>query len=514
MNTIPAFITFVFAAFVVLALWNWSLKKNVAVRTKELNDALQNLREAKENLRQLYEESLQASEEIARLAFYDPLTKLPNRRLMLDRLEHTMKACASHERQGALLLIDLDNFKTLNDTQGHDVGDQLLQEVANRLAACVGEGDTVARLGGDEFVVILEDLHRGQEGVLQATDTARIILTQLAESHALEVIGSSGNAVNFSHQCTSSIGVALFCDLTIRTDELMKRADTAMYQAKSSGRNTLCFFDPAMQAAVNNRAEMEISLRKAIVEEQFVLHYQPQINHKGKLTGVEALIRWEHPERGMISPLDFIPLAEETGLILPIGHWVLRTVCQLLAEWSQNEGTRHLTVAVNVSARQFRLFNMVEETLAVIQGTGAPANRLKLEITESLLLENTEEIISKMNTLKAHGVTFSLDDFGTGYSSLSYLKRLPLDQLKIDKSFVQDILTDTNDASISRTVVALGDSLGLNVIAEGVEALDQRDFLSAIGCQSYQGYYFSRPLNINALTSFLWTNYDQHRQAT
>ncbi|MDP3540694.1 MAG: EAL domain-containing protein [Azonexus sp.] len=444
-----------------------------------------------------------AIEEITHLAFYDHLTELPNRRLMLDRLKQALASSARQGRHGALMLIDLDNFKTLNDTQGHAVGDQLLLEVASRLKSSIRDGDTVARLGGDEFVVILEGLDAGEPAAVQAEGVAVKLLAKLRQPFMLSV-GQGGYEINKCvHHCTSSVGITLFGGQTVPVDELMKRADTAMYQAKAAGRDTLRFFDPDMQTAVSARAAMEIDLRHAIVEEQFLLVYQPQVDATGHVTGAEALVRWQHPDRGMVSPAEFIPLAEETGLILPLGHWVLQTACIQLAAWAQRPERAHLTVAVNVSARQFSLPNLVEETMALVDYTGAPPNRLKLELTESLLLENADDIISKMTALKARGVSFSLDDFGTGYSSLSYLKRLPLDQLKIDQSFVRDVLSDPNDAAIARTIVALGQSLGLAVIAEGVETEAQRDFLASNGCLNYQGYFFSRPLTLEAFEAFL-----------
>jgi diguanylate cyclase (GGDEF)-like protein/PAS domain S-box-containing protein len=435
-----------------------------------------------------------AADKIEQLAFFDLLTDLPNRRLLLDRLRQAMAASARSEKCGALLFIDLDNFKTLNDTLGHDIGDLLLQQVARRLVTCVREGDTVARLGGDEFVVMLEDLSGNlQEAATQTEIVGEKILAALNETYDLG---------NYKHHSTPSIGVTLFINHQETIDELLKRADLAMYQAKAAGRNTLRFFDPDMQASVAARAAMEVDLRKAIVEKQFLLHYQAQVNSSGRVIGAEALVRWQHPERGLVSPADFIPLAEECGLILPLGHWVLESACGQLAAWASKPELAHLTVAVNVSARQFSLPNFVEQVLAVVDYLGARPDRLKLELTESLLLENAEDIIAKMLALRARGVGFSMDDFGTGYSSLSYLKRLPLDQLKIDQSFVRDVLTDPNDAAIARTIVALGQNLGLAVIAEGVETEAQREFLEAHGCHAYQGYLFSRPLPVEGFEEF------------
>jgi diguanylate cyclase (GGDEF)-like protein len=421
---------------------------------------------------------------------------------MLDRLEQALISCARRNRHGALMLIDMDNFKALNDTQGHDVGDQLLVDVAMRLESCIREGDTVARLGGDEFVVILKDLDESELAATQAETVAEKIQSQLRQPYLLNLPANGSGARNHSHSCTSSIGITLFRDQSASSDELMRRADTAMYQAKAASRNALRFFDPEMQKAVEARAAIEEDLRTAIIERQFLLNYQAQVSSSGQVIGAEALVRWQHPERGMVYPGEFIPLAEDTGLIVLLGYQVLEIACAQLAAWARRPETAHLTLAVNVSARQFSLPNVVEQVMALIDDSGAPANRLKLELTESLLLDNAEDIIAKMMALKTRGVCFSLDDFGTGYSSLSYLKRLPLDQLKIDQSFVRDVLTDANDAAIARTVVALGHSLGLAVIAEGVETEAQRDFLAESGCHAYQGYFFSRPLPLAGFEAF------------
>ena len=435
-----------------------------------------------------------AEQEIENLAFYDPLTALPNRRLLRDRLQHALAVSVRGQRYGALLFIDLDNFKTLNDTLGHPAGDSLLQEVACRLASCVREGDTVARLGGDEFVVMLEGLAMHlDEAADQAKGVGDKILAALKEPYQLG-----------EHKChsTSSIGVALFGNQRDSMDEVLKQADMAMYKAKAAGRDALCFFDPAMEASLLKRALLETDLRRALEEKQFLLHYQAQISGADRLTGAEVLLRWQHPVHGMVSPADFIPLAEETRLIVPLGQWVLETACRQLAAWASRLEMAHLTIAVNVSAHQLRLPDFVARVLAVIEQTGANPLRLKLELTESLLVHNVEEVIGKMSELKAAGVGFSLDDFGTGYSSLTYLKRLPLDELKIDQSFVRDVLVDPNDAAIARTVVALARSLGLGVIAEGVETAAQRDFLAASGCHAYQGYFFSRPLPVEQFVAF------------
>lgn len=435
-----------------------------------------------------------AEEEIRHLAFYDALTGLPNRRLLRDRLRMAMASSARTGRTGALLFIDLDNFKTLNDTLGHDVGDHLLQQVGKRLSSCVRERDTVARLGGDEFVVMLEDLgDRTEEAASQSRLVGEKILVCLNHSYQL-----SGH----EYHNTPSVGIALFGGQRDDVDELMKRADLAMYQAKATGRNTLRFFDPQMQATVAARAALEKDLRLALQQRDLFLCYQPQVCASGRIIGAEALVRWRHA-RGIVSPAEFIPLAEETGLILPLGWWVLETACSQAAVWAAQPGRVRFTVSVNVSALQFRQPNFVEQVLTTLASSGANPCNLKLELTESMLLENVQDIIAKMTLLKDRGVGFSLDDFGTGYSSLSYLKRLPIDQLKIDQSFVRDLLTDPNDEVIARTIVGLASSLGLAVIAEGVENVEQRDALAAYGCRAYQGYLFSRPLALPEFEAFL-----------
>lgn len=439
-----------------------------------------------------------AEEEIQNLAFYDTLTKLPNRQLLLDRLARATAASSRSGQHGALLFIDLDNFKMLNDTLGHDIGDLLLQQVAQRLVACVREADSVARLGGDEFVVMLEDLDEDPlEAANQAETVAMKILAALNQPYQL---------AKYDHHSTPSIGIALFSDVQNNTDELLKRADLAMYQAKGEGRNTIRFFDPDMQAAVTARTTLENDLRKALKQDQFMLHYQPQLDSHGSLLGAEALLRWRHPTRGQVPPAEFIPLAEDTGLILPLGQRVLESACNQLVSWATRPETARIALSVNVSARQFHHPDFVDQVLAVIGRTGADPRNLMLELTESLLVDDMESTIEKMSALKSEGIGFSLDDFGTGYSSLAYLKRLPLNLLKIDRSFVQDVLTDPNDEAIIRTIIALGQSLGLSVIAEGVETEAQREFLMQLGCLAYQGYLFSPPMPIEEFDRFVCKN--------
>jgi diguanylate cyclase (GGDEF)-like protein/PAS domain S-box-containing protein len=443
-----------------------------------------------------------AEEQINNLAFYDPLTQLPNRRLLLDRLAQALITCTRHQSCGALLFVDLDNFKTLNETLGHFQGDLLLENVAKRLSANVREGDTVARLGGDEFVVLLEDLsNNAVEAATQAEAVGEKIRFALNRSYPIG---------DFEHRSTPSIGVTLFGEALHETiDEPLKRAELAMYQAKAAGRNTLRFFDTQMQVAVTQRAALEADLSEAMLHDQFVLHYQAQVVGSGRLTGAEALVRWQHPERGLVSPAEFIGLAEETGLIVPLGQWVLETACRQLVAWSLQPELAHLTLAVNVSAKQFHQTDFVARVQSVLARTGVNPKRLKLELTESLLVTDVEGIIAKMTALKVAGVGFSLDDFGTGYSSLSYLKRLPLDQLKIDQGFVRNILTDSNDAAIAKMVVALAESMGLSVIAEGVELEAQKDFLARLDCHAYQGYFFSRPLALAEFEKFALQDSDR-----
>lgn len=413
-----------------------------------------------------------AEEKITELAFFDPLTHLPNRRLLYDHLKHAMVTCNRNGSWGAVLFIDLDQFKTLNDTLGHGKGDLLLQQVAQRISASVREGDTVARMGGDEFVVVLEGLSgTSDEAATQTKITGNKILSAISQPYHLEGI---------HHHNTASIGATLFSDNETSMDDLLKQADLAMYKSKSIGRNAMCFFDPAMQRIVVERAALEMDLRTAIENQQFMLYYQPQVSGDGRATGAEALIRWQHPHRGMLLPNNFITLAEETELILPLGQWVLETACAQLALWATQPEMAHLTVSVNVSAQQFREFDFVGKVMAAINRVGAIPNRLKLELTESLFVDNVGDIVNKMIALKVNGVAFSLDDFGTGYSSLSYLRRLPLSQLKIDKLFVRDVLNDLNDAAIARAIVTLAQNLGIGVIAEGVETKLQRDFLASV----------------------------------
>jgi diguanylate cyclase (GGDEF)-like protein/PAS domain S-box-containing protein len=425
------------------------------------------------------------AEEIHRLAFYDPLTELPNRRLLMDHVKQAMLTSTRTGQHCALLLLDLDHFKQLNETLGLEVADLLLRQVAARLKSVVSQGDCVARLGGDEFVVLMEALNsRFQQAATQAEACASKILKALGQPYTL-----SGHTCS----CTPSIGIVEFLGAEQSLDELLTKADIAMYQAKDAGRNTLRFFDADIQAAVVAHAQLVADLQRGLAKEEFLLYYQVQVDNNGAPIGAEVLVRWKHAQRGLVSPADFIPLAEETKMILPLGQWVLETACAQLQAWAQKPETARWTMAVNVSALQFGQADFVGHVAAALQKTGANPRLLKLELTESMVVDDVQEVIAKMNAIKAQGVSFSLDDFGTGYSSLSYLKRLPLDQLKIDQSFVRDLLSDPNDAVIAGAIVALGHSLGLAVIAEGVETTAQRDLLAGIGCDAYQGYLFGRP---------------------
>jgi diguanylate cyclase (GGDEF)-like protein/PAS domain S-box-containing protein len=446
-------------------------------------------------------EDREATAEIHRLAYYDPLTRLPNRRLLQDRLGQALAATVRSRQYGAMFFIDLDNFKTLNDTRGHDAGDLMLVEVARRLRAEVREGDTVARQGGDEFVVLMEEL--GAD-----VDEAIAVAKHLGEK-LRETIDRPFILQGYEYHCKVSIGVSLF-NAQDTVEELFKHADLALYQAKSHGRNTLRFFDPSMQAALDLRIALEAELRKALDLKQLHLHYQPQVDSARRVFGVEALLRWQHPQRGLVPPDDFIPLAEDTGLILPIGLWVLESACFQLKIWEGNAATRNLQVAVNVSARQFRQADFVPQVQRILEASGANPTRLKLELTESMVLENVPDAIEKMEAIKRLGVTLAMDDFGTGYSSLGYLAQLPLDQLKIDRSFVQNIPGRGSDETIARTIIAMGRGLAMQVIAEGVETEAQCEFLEANGCHAFQGYLFSRPLALDDFEEFVRRGWPQN----
>jgi diguanylate cyclase (GGDEF)-like protein/PAS domain S-box-containing protein len=432
--------------------------------------------------------------EIRQLAYYDPLTQLPNRRLFLDRLNHALSTSKRSHSHGALMLLDMDHFKKLNDTQGHDIGDRLLIEVARRLAWSVRETDTVSRFGGDEFAVMLEGLDADElVAARQAEQVAEHIHTTLCQPYGL-------GAGQPEHRTSTSIGVTLFNSAHLSIETLIKQADVALYQAKDAGRNAIRFFNPSMQAEIDARIEMERALRTALQQGQFRLHYQPQVDAEGHITGAEALIRWEHPMHGLLLPDTFIALAEETELIIEIGQWVLDTVCRQLRLWQDDPLAPQGRIAVNVSARQFHRPDFVERVQRSLAASGAHPQRLKLELTETIVIERIDEVVQRMEQLHMLGITFSLDDFGTGYSSLFYLKQLPLDEIKIDQTFVRDLVDDSNDAAIVEAILAMSASLGLRVIAEGVENEAQRDFLRRHGCQGYQGHLYSPAIPINDWT--------------
>lgn len=420
-------------------------------------------------------------EKVQYLAFHDQLTQLPNRVALMDRLDHALAASGRNSQHGALIFLDLDNFKVLNDTFGHDTGDLLLQQVAARLRSSVRSVDTIARLGGDEFVLLLEDLGTDErKAVIQAEAAARKIVDALSAPYDLR---------GRHYDCSASLGITIFNGQSPGVDELLKQADMAMYGAKQAGRNTLRFFDPRMQHLLVQRASMEADLRRASLQHEFELHYQPQLGRDGQLRGMEALVRWRHPQRGLVMPDEFIPTAEETGLILPLGRWVLQTACRQLAAWN-DMGLQPIRMSVNVSPRQLRSPDFVDEVRQALMTNGADPNYLKLELTESMLVTDVSETAAKMRALKALGVRFSLDDFGTGYSSLSILQQLPLDQLKIDQSFVQRIGSEPHDgdAAIIQSIITLGKSLRMRVIAEGIETHTQQEKLSALGCDEFQGF--------------------------
>ncbi|KRB93151.1 hypothetical protein ASE07_14200 [Noviherbaspirillum sp. Root189] len=436
-----------------------------------------------------------AESEILRLAFYDQLTGLPNRQLLRDRLQHAMLKSKRTHRTGAVMFVDLDNFKLLNDTQGHQKGDMLLQESARRLTACVREIDTVARLGGDEFVVLLEELSGdGIEAATQAESIGEKILAALGQP--CEVGG-------FQHTSTASIGITLLDSQVSSIDELLKRADLAMYRAKAAGRNAARFYDPAMQDAVSMKMALEIGLRESIQNNMFVLHYQPQLNNQGQAIGAEALLRWTHPAYKNVPPNVFIPIAEDCGLILQLGRWVLEAACSQLVKWAQAPHTAQLTLAVNVSARQFHQPEFVSDVLDIVRRSGANPEMLKLELTETVLVKDIEDAVTKISALKEHGIRFSLDDFGTGYSSLSYLRYLPLEQLKLDRSFIGRIPDNATDAAIVQAIITMGHNLGLTIVAEGVETEPQLEFLSRNGCNAYQGFLFSKPVVIDEFMMYI-----------
>lgn len=448
-------------------------------------------------------EHKQAEAQIHSLSYFDVLTRLPNRRLFIDRLQQALLGSARSRQRGAVFFIDLDDFSALNDTQGHDVGDQVLIEVSRQLLAAVASDDTVARLGSDEFVVVIEHLDsRSDAALLQANRAGERLLAAIRQP--IRIDGSD-------FVITASMGISLFDGATDKVSDLFKRADAAMVQVKQIGRNCLHFFDQDMQLALEQRVELEALLRNAIPE-QLRLYYQPQLDAQGQLVGAEVLVRWQDPHKGLISPTQFIPLAEASGLILPMGQWILHSACEQLARWQQEPLLQQLSLSVNVSPKQFQQANFVNQVLEALSAIGADPTRLKLEITESLLFNDLERVTKTMAELKSHGIRISLDDFGTGFSSLSHLKQLPVDELKIDQSFVRSLETDDSDAAIVRTIITLGQSLGVEVIAEGVETEIARDLLIAQGCHRFQGFYFAKPMPLEELERW-WSQVGQQARS-
>ena len=422
---------------------------------------------------------------VRHVASNDGLTLLPDRRLLMQGLELALSNAAAHGHYGAVLFFDLDHFRTLNDTLGHCGGDRLLRAVGARLLEAARPGDTVGYVGGDEFMMVIEGLGHDPAGARQVVGAiGDAILHVLGRPHCV-----NGHRV----YATASIGATLFCANAKTIDEILKQADLAMYEAKAAGRHAFRFCDPALQQRVAESALLQEDLRTALDNGEFLLHYQPIVDAELRIRGAEALLRWHHPERGMVRPDVFIPIAERTDLILSLGRCALEQACIQLVHWAAQPETAHWTLAVNVSAREFRQPDFVRQTIGIVAGSGARPDRLRLELTESMLLDDVDDVAAKMAQLRALGVRFSLDDFGTGYSSLSYLKRLPLCQLKIDRAFVKDAWCNPNDAAIARAIIGLAASLGLEVVAEGVETTAQRDFLVANGCRIFQGFLFGRP---------------------
>lgn len=430
-----------------------------------------------------------ASDQIEYLEYFDTLTGLANLRLLMQRLNLAIEERKNLHYLGALLHIDLDDFKTLNDSFGHDNGDLWLKEVSKRIKDAIPKSDFVARISGDKFAVILSGLSVQPD---EAARTAEMIARKI-----ISAIHQPFDIHQTEHHSSCCIGISLLNIEQENGASILKHAELAMYHAKKIGRGALKFFDLTMQELVSERVALEADLRDALKKGEFVLYYQRQMDARNQLTGFEALIRWNHPTRGIVSPGNFIVAAEQCGLVLPLGRWVLETACQQLASWANDPKTSRLTISVNVSAMQFHETDYVEQVLSTLKRTGAPGHRLKLELTESVLVSEIESLITKMTILKGHGIGFSLDDFGTGFSSLSYLQRLPLDQLKIDQGFITNIVTSASDTAIAQTIVTLGNSLGLSVIAEGVETEAQRSKLFELGCTLYQGYLFGKPAPID-----------------
>jgi len=451
-------------------------------------------------------ERVEAEDKIRNLAFYDPLTHLPNRRLLLDRLDSALKSCVRSKEFGALIFLDLDKFKLLNDSKGHGVGDMLLIEVANRLLLLVREQDTVARLGGDEYVVMLQKLGTDRhEAAAHADTVAHKIVVELNKPYLLD---------DYPHVSSSSVGVTLFSDDANDVEAILLQADMAMYSAKHAGRNTSHFFDASMQKEIEEKVQEESKLRQALILQQFELYYQIIVDSEEQPIGAEALIRWHHPDKGIIGPASFIPLAEEIGIIDKIGDWVIRTACQQLRLWQLSTYTRQLMLTINVSAMEFRRPRFADNVLEAVDVFGINPKKLKIELTESVILDNIDFAVTQLTYLKKSGISTAMDDFGTGYSSLNYLSQLPVSTVKIDRSFIARTSHSSHDRSIVSMITTLGQMLGKDIVAEGIETQQQYDLLKAMGCSSYQGFLFSDPVAISEFEILVKNKYLAHHSTS
>ena len=455
-----------------------------------------------------------AEADIRRLAFFDPLTQLPNRRMFLEALQTAMDTALDQGTLAGIMFIDLDFFKNLNDAHGHSVGDQLLLLIAQRLLLLIGPNDMAARLGGDEFVVMLPGLDTREALAMEQTlAVAQAVHQALLSPFELDTTGDfDGLAQALRYNCSGSIGVALFGLVDEPLTEVLKRADVAMYQAKHDGRNLIRQYDPESQRAVNERMTLSNDLNLALRDGQLKLLYQLQVDARDQAVGAECLMRWQHPTRGMVSPVEFIPLAEDSGAIVAMGDWVVRSACETLARWAHLPGLAHLTLSVNVSPRQFSEADFVSRVHHILTDTGAAPQRLRLEVTEGIVMQDTQLVISRMQELCAMGLSFSIDDFGTGYSSLSYMQMLPLAELKIDKAFVSDLTTNLRSEAIVKAIIALGKSMDITIVSEGVETQAQKDRLLMLGCTLLQGYLITRPVECGALELLIANPYTKHQQ--
>lgn len=440
-------------------------------------------------------ERKKAQDEIHQLNFYDPLTGLPNRKLITQNLTQAIENSEKEKEYGGVILIDLDDFKAINDTLGHSIGNELLNEVAYRLQSVLERGCTLSRIGGDEFLILIESISKNLFNTINVMEEYAFRVKSIINQPFL---------INESeHLFSSSIGIEIFLGKSYNCENILKHVEIAMYESKKSGKNTMRFFDPKMQEAIQDKLSLELDLKNALSKEQFCLYYQPQIDINNQIIGFEALIRWIHPTRGIVPPNVFIPLAEENGLIIPIGEWVIQTACKQLKKFELSEKTENLTISVNVSIKQFQERYFIKSLSTILSKYMVPQDKLLLELTESIFINEAATIIDKMQKIKDLGISFSMDDFGTGYSSLSSLKKLPLHELKIDQSFVRDITSDPNDAIIVKTIIGMANNLGLNVVAEGVETLEQYNFLKKYNCKYFQGYLFGKPAPIEEIEKIL-----------